>query len=230
MQMAPSYTYSIDSISSSFTSSTRSSSTRHPSEFPTIASSSSRTSAKEDDLTRTGPREPRDKRRPTSPRFNRPASPSQSSTKSTQSLLPGKRGKAAQLGMVAVIFFPPMSIFFIFMLPAILFVSSKLKGKFVSRGNDLSGKPPNAKKNQATKQEDPSFFALSLSLSLSHHPVLCGLVSLLEDGTQHDLLKIAPGSAEDLEAQQGVFWSDRKQHFLDPCGNIASQVPLLGTA
>ncbi|KAF9390275.1 hypothetical protein CPB97_009615 [Podila verticillata] len=120
--MAPSHTYSIDSISSSFTSSTRSSSTRHPSEFSFITTSSPR-SSEGDDLTRTGAREPRGKRRPTSPRFNRPASPSQSSTKSTQSLLPGKRGKAAQLGMVAVIFFPPMSIFFIFMLPAILFVS-----------------------------------------------------------------------------------------------------------
>ncbi|KAG0089745.1 hypothetical protein BGZ92_004266 [Podila epicladia] len=120
--MAPSHTHSYDSISS-FKSTSRSSFSRHPAEFHSITTS--RTSAEGDDSSRrtADSREPKDNRRPTSPRFNRPASPSQSSTQSTQSLLPSKRGKAAQLGMVAAILFPPVSIFFIFMLPAILFVS-----------------------------------------------------------------------------------------------------------
>lgn len=99
-------------------------------------------------------------------------------------------------------------------LPSFLFpVSPK---QLLSRGSDRC-----QEKTMMLSQR-----VLSLSLH-SHCTVLCSLVSLLEEGTQHDLLETAPGSAENLEAQQSAFWSDRKQHYFDPCGNIASQVPLL---
>lgn len=100
------------------------------------------------------------------------------------------------------------------MLPALLFVSSKPE-TIVSLEQAVDAETSRILNNHR------------ILLLFSYHPVLCSLVSLLEDGTQHDLLETAPGSAEDLEAQQSVFRSDRKQHCLDPRGNITGQVPLL---